>query len=180
MKSNSGRIVWGTLAISVAAHLLFFSIEGNLFSSVKEKYVEIPVSLDTPVPVGEGKSIPEMEQPDSFKEKGGPGVSTGTRFHRSNMTDRFIEYLSEVIHANRFEPENMKYANLIGNVMVGFTVESDGSFHAIRVLSSSGDPVLDATAVRAIAALSGRVKRPSWTGTDPISAAVVVKYQHDL
>jgi TonB family protein len=63
---------------------------------------------------------------------------------------------------------------------MAFTVEPDGSFRNIRVLSSSGNRELDATAIRAIRALNGNVKRPEWSGRQPIDAVLVVKYQHEL
>ena len=60
------------------------------------------------------------------------------------------------------------------------TIAADGTFHDARIVVSSGRPELDASALRAVAAASGVVRRPDILGTDPIHVSLSVKYQYGL
>ncbi|MDX2495772.1 MAG: TonB family protein [Desulfuromusa sp.] len=50
----------------------------------------------------------------------------------------------------------------------------------VRILESSGDKLLDQSAVEAINKASGKTKRPQDTGFKTIHTSAVIKYQYGL
>ena len=70
-------------------------------------------------------------------------------------------------------PESRSYG-LIGNITFGFDILGNGEFRSIRIMESSGDELLDRTAVEAIERGSGKIKRPQVTGHRTIKTSVVI------
>lgn len=120
------------------------------------------------------------------------GTRPGTGLQASSESDRdeaekldrkrriYLRYLDDVdnaVHARRLDTGDN---SLIGVALCAFTIAGDGTFHDIHIVSSSGRPELDASALRAVAAASGVVRRPDILGTTPIHVSLHVKYQYGL
>lgn len=120
------------------------------------------------------------------------GVRQGTGLHASSPQDReeaekldrkrraylrYIEEVDDAIHARRLASGD---TNLIGVTLCAFTIGRDGRFSDVRIVTSSGRPELDASALRAVRAASGVTRRPEILGSDPIHVSLQVKYQYDL
>lgn len=99
---------------------------------------------------------------------------------RDKKRQAYLQYLEDVdaaIHARRLsQGEN----GLIGIALCAFTIAPDGSFSEPQLVSSSGTVELDQSALRAIRAASGVVRRPAIIGEDPIRLSLAVKYQYGL
>jgi TonB family protein len=82
--------------------------------------------------------------------------------------------------ANALNRMTGQLEDLIGNASCAFTIMADGSFADLRLVRGSGVTRLDQTALLAVHAASGVVKRPKITGSAPLHISVTVKYQHSL
>ena len=92
----------------------------------------------------------------------------------------YAEYLEAVtleIHAHRLD---FGRRDLIGIAVFDFVVDADGFFTGVKLRKSSGDPMLDDVARRAVLAASGRVKRPKILGPMPIAVEEEVRFQYGL
>lgn len=120
------------------------------------------------------------------------GTRQGTGLHAASPHDReeaekldrkrraylrYIEDVDEAVHARRLASGEK---DLIGVALCAFTINRDGSFSDVRLVASSGRPQLDASALRAVRAASGAVRRPDILGSDPIHVSLQVKYQYGL
>jgi TonB family protein len=90
---------------------------------------------------------------------------------------RFLQDVDDAVHAGRLQEGA---SGLIGAAEVGFTIFKDGTFRNIRLISTSGRPRLDAFALRAVRAASGKIRRPAIIGYEPIPVNLQVKYQYGL
>ena len=90
---------------------------------------------------------------------------------------RYIEDVDDAIHARRLVSGD---TGLIGAALCAFTLWADGTFSSPQIVSTSGRPELDASALRAVRAASGAVRRPDILGSDPIHVSLQVKYQYGL
>ncbi len=90
---------------------------------------------------------------------------------------RYIEDVDDAIHARRLVSGD---TGLIGVALCAFTIEADGTFRSPQIVSTSGRPELDASALRAVRAASGVVRRPDILGSEPIHVSLQVKYQYGL
>lgn len=77
-----------------------------------------------------------------------------------------MKYISD----NLQYPELVKDAGIQGRAICQFVVEKDGSVGEIQVIRSTGEPLLDAEALRLISAM------PKWTPGKQRGRAVRVKY----
>lgn len=99
---------------------------------------------------------------------------------RNKKRQAYLQYLEDVdsaIHARRLAQGER---DLIGIALCAFTIAPDGNFSEPRLVASSGRPELDRSALRAIKAASGVVKRPAIIGDEPINLSLAVKYQYGL
>lgn len=90
---------------------------------------------------------------------------------------RYIEDVDDAIHARRLISGD---TGLIGVALCAFTIGGDGTFSSPQIVSTSGRPELDASALRAVRAASGVIRRPDILGSAPIQVSLQVKYQYDL
>jgi TonB family protein len=170
------RHTWvAILILSFVLHGGFLHIEFFRPASVEGT---VPVTLETMVPeqlTSEGISLTAEMAPSDPENQ---GESLADKRQRV-----FAEYLKEIrraIEANKFQPPGGNFSDLIGRATCGLTVTEDGRFIQVHLVRSSGDPRLDTTALLALRASSGRVKRPPITGDTPLSLRVTVKYQYGL
>lgn len=179
MKEN--RVFFAALILSIIVHVYFFKGKLNFFES-GNKEIRIPVTF---IP-GARKQAPaqakhehEQEQivlPEDKPGKGGHYVFVS----KDLLIKKYFEQITREIENKRFSPPESKHYGLIGNVTIGFTITPGGQFIDIAVLQSSGDDLLDRTAINAVTLASGRVKRPVHTGRNSLRVNVTVKYQYGL
>lgn len=174
------RVFLAALAVSAVLHLYFFKA-GFVLPDIRSGDIEIPVTF---IP-GAERDIPaepekienkQITLPEDRPEKKGYYSAAG----REWMMKRYLEMIAEEIDKRKFSPDESKYYGLIGNATVGFIVTGDGSFRDIVILSSSGDELLDRTALRAVADTDGKVKRPAASGKKNVKVYITVKYQYGL
>lgn len=80
---------------------------------------------------------------------------------------RYVTYLESVKQAIELEwqyPETALRSGVQGKLLVEFTILGDGRLEEIRVIRSSGFPILDREALRAIQAASPYRPLPPWFG----------------
>ena len=90
---------------------------------------------------------------------------------------RYLDEVDDAIHARRLDGGG---THLIGVALCAFTISPDGTFRDIQLVKTSGTPELDTSALRAVRAASGVVRRPDIIGSEPISVSLQVKYQYSL
>lgn len=94
--------------------------------------------------------------------------------------NHYLFEIREVIEKNKFIAAPSMYSNIVGNVTIKFSISASGMFSNIRIIESSGDRILDKSALSAINSANGIISRPKNTGIKLIKASVVVKYQYGL
>ena len=180
LKNN--RFFIAAIGISLVLHLYIINIDTG-FNPENGTYIEIPVTL---IPESE---VHERARPATVQEnqismpqpvKTVPGSGIRTKGYRDILIKKYLSFIRDEIQERKFAPPDSKYYGLIGNVLVGFTVYADGTFHNIIVLRSSGDSLLDATAIKAVKSCSGKIKRPAWTGNQELRVSMTIKYQYSL
>ena len=177
MKEN--RFFIFAILISLALHWYFLRCETEYLSE-QESAIYIPVTLTLASHISREQPVESREMiipklPGA--EKGGLVFKQGTI---TKLAQRYIEIVAEEIEKRRFSPPESRYYRLIGNVKIAFSIDRYGRFHNITIVRSSGDALLDATALKAIKNTDGRVKRPAWAGTRVLNVSMVLKYQYSL
>lgn len=92
----------------------------------------------------------------------------------------YLLSIREEIEKNKKTSASPKYSTLVGNVEIGFLITADGLFTNLCIQESSGDHLLDRSAIEAINKTSGKIKRPKNTGFQTIQTSAVIKYQYGL
>lgn len=169
------------MGISLILHLYIFKTGSFVLPGIGTR-IEIPVTL---VPESEipRRTIPAMnEKPVSMPASVDklPGKGIYTKAYKDILMTKYLAFVRDEVEKRRFSPPDSRYYGLIGNVLVGFTIYGDGTFHEISVLGSSGDALLDTTAVNAVKNSSGLIKRPSWSGYHTLRVSMTIKYQYSL
>ena len=169
---TDGERLWTGIALSLFLH---FSLTLNHASPQEEAPAfRAVLEMESESTLARGGSLP------------GTGLQSSAESDReeAEKLDRkrriYLRYLDDVdnaVHARRLDAGN---TSLIGVALCAFTIAADGTFHEARIVVSSGRPELDASALRAVAAASGVVRRPDILGTDPIHVSLSVKYQYGL
>lgn len=96
---------------------------------------------------------------------------------RRRIYAQYLEDVDKEIHSRRLD---FGRTDLIGIAVFTFQINGDGTFSRISLRDSSGSPQLDDVARKAIAASSGRVKRPKVLGKLPIFIVQEVRFQYGL
>ena len=182
---TDGERLWTGIALSLFLHFSLTLIhaspqeEAPAFRAVLE--------MESESTLARSGSLPPHRAPCAAS-----GSLPGTGLQSSAESDReeaekldrkrriYLRYLDDVdnaVHARRLDAGN---TSLIGVALCAFTIAADGTFHDARIVVSSGRPELDASALHAVAAASGVVRRPDILGTDPIHVSLSVKYQYGL
>lgn len=170
------------IALTVSAILHFYFIKTGFDLPDKNSgEIVIPVTF---IPGAEREILSEPEGieekqislPEDRPEKKGYYSASG----RERLLKLYLEMIAEEIDRRKFSPDESKYFGLIGNATVGFIVTGDGFFRDIVILNSSGDELLDRTALNAVAEVSGKVKRPAASGKNNVRVYIIVKYQYGL
>ena len=99
---------------------------------------------------------------------------------REQIRINYLKRIKKEIDHNKFSVMGTDTSHIIGNARYCFSVDKNGGFHAIRLVKSSGNPLIDRAARAAIFHTSQKIKRPDSTGTAPIMLGVTVKYQYGL
>ena len=169
---TDGERLWTGIALSLFLH---FSLT----------LIHVSAQQEPPV----FRAVLEMDSESTLSRS---GTRPGTGLQSASESDRdeaeklnqkrraYLRYLDDVddaIHARRLDAGD---TSLIGVALAAFTIAPDGTFHDVRIVTSSGRPELDASAIRAVHAASGVIRRPAILGADPIHVSLPVKYQYDL
>lgn len=169
---TDGERLWTGIALSLFLH---FSLT----------LIHVSAREEPPV----FRAVLEMDSESTLSRS---GTRPGTGLQSASESDRdeaeklnqkrraYLRYLDDVddaIHARRLDAGD---TSLIGVAIAAFTIAHDGTFHDVRIVTSSGRPELDASALRAVHAASGVIRRPAILGADPIHVSLPVKYQYDL
>jgi len=169
------------IGISLVIHLYVMGKDTG-FSLERAACIEIPVTMipDSEVHERTKPAVQEeqVSMPTSMETHPGNGIYT--KEYRNILIKKYLSFIRDEIQNRKFVPPDSRYYGLIGNVLVGFTVYGDGTYHDVIVLRSSGDCLLDATAVNAVKSTSGRIKRPDWSGRRDLHVSMTIKYQYDL
>lgn len=167
------------MAISIILHLYLLKIDFS-FAEGGRGGVEIPVTF---IPDAKKSSIEKSLQqekqitlPDDKPNSDGYYAS----YNKDKLLNSYLEMIKKEISSRKFSPPESIYYGLIGNSTVGFTINGNGDFTAVQMVRSSGDPLLDKTAVNAVYNSSGKVKRPAATGRNNFRVNITVKYQYGL
>ncbi len=179
MISRQNRVYLLALGLSVVLHLALLRCELDIFGERGAK-VFIPVTL---TPAVEWEKEPVAAAREMVVPALPADMSEGTVSRRGSLSaleNRYVEFVVAEIEKRKFSPPESRYYGLIGNVVLGFVIGPRGRFQNMRLVRSSGDKLLDATALRALAAVDGHVKRPPWAGSRELPVQVVVKYQYRL
>jgi len=118
--------------------------------------------------VGSGKDSMLMGQGSAQKGKNVAGLSSTTGGGRGralgygdgNTDDKTFFYIRENIMKNIKYPEKARRMGWEGRVLLSFVIFENGSIHNIKVVNSSGFPVLDSSAREAIAKTTFSQKVP--------------------
>jgi len=179
MNLKGNRFFIAAVIISVLIHLYLFKVN---FSVEKEggEWIEIPVTFipDAKRSIPE-KAIKQQKQITVPEEKSSAGGYYKS-YDKNRIVNSYLELIKKEIDKRKFSPPESAYYGLIGNVTIGFVITGNGNFTALTVIRSSGDKLLDRTALNAVAASSNSVKRPTATGIQDLSVNVTVKYQYGL
>jgi len=179
IKLKDNRLFAAAIAVSVILHLYLLKINFSFGEGARGE-IQIPVTF-----IPEAKKIPLVKPSKNEKQITLPDdkPSSGGYYSLNNknkLMNSYLELIRKEISNKKFSPlESMSYG-LLGNAIVGFTITGDGDFTGIKILRSSGDPLLDKTALNAVYAASGKVKRPAASGRENVMANVTVKYQYGL
>lgn len=179
MNLKENRFFLTAIAISLLVHLYFFKMNLSVIEEGSAG-VEIPVTFipDAKRTIPE-KAIKQQKQITVPEEKSSAGGYYKS-YDRNRIVNSYLELIKKEIDKRKFTPSESAYYGLIGNVTIGFVITGNGNFTGITVLRSSGDKLLDKTALNAVAASSNAVKRPAATGSGNLSVSATVKYQYGL
>lgn len=162
------------LWISLGVHLmLLIGMNGFSHERVKlDHFVRINTDQIEAVTVDDGGAV----------ELGAFAPETGSAERklieeRRRIYAEFLEEVAMAIHSHRLD---FGHPDLIGIAAFTFVINPDGTFSNVRLIRTSGNPVLDDVARRATLAASGRVKRPKILGTAPIAVENEVRFQYGL
>ncbi len=168
------------LALSILIHLNLVSIELDVIQKGGEKQISIPVTFIPKVEkkISDPNNSPQKKRAIPSAVKSGKGILASD--YKNSLISKYLFFLREEIEKNKYHPLESQYYGLIGNVKMAFDITGDGSFDNVRVVRSSGDDLLDKTALKAVYFTNGKYIRPVWSGHQRLSAAFVLKYQYGL
>lgn len=177
MKDNVFFII--AIAVSIGIHLYLLKIN-FAYTEGGRGEIEIPVTFipDARRTIPEKHAVKEKQITIPDDKPAADGYYTA--YNKSRLLNSYLDLLKKEIENRKFSPPESMYYGLIGNAVVVFTITGDGLFTGIGILRSSGNPLLDKTAVNAVEAASGRVKRPAASGKNNVRVNVTVKYQYGL
>jgi len=179
MNLKENRIFIFAFVISVLIHLYIIKTDSP-FPEYGGNNIKIPVSFipeaEINTPLKSAKEEKQITIPDDKPLKEGYYKT----YNRNRIIKSYLEMIKKEIIKRKFSPSESRYYGLIGNATIGFTVTGNGHFAAITILRSSGDPLLDRTAMNAVSETSYKIKRPAAAGRNNIRVNITVKYQYGL
>lgn len=173
---KSDRDICIAFAVSFILHLIFL----KTWVHPENSFIPADETVITDVESGPALITASISCEHEPPDPGQTADNASRPLNRQIIIKQFITRVRKKIERNKFYPPGGNYSQIIGNADIGFSIDQRGFFKDIRLLRSSGDTCLDATALRAVAHMSGRVKRPASTGRRPIRAFITLKYQYGL
>jgi TonB family protein len=202
MRTNNqglNNILMISLIISFVLHFSLLqtdidmmSIDEKIMLPVKEINIQIPIEFipATQTVTTRQYSVSEIEAVQKLVTEADDSktalnsqmkkVGTYSLNRARTALHHYLLAIREVIEKNKFTSEPSNYSNVVGNVIIGFSISASGSFSNMRIVESSGDHTLDKSALAAIKFVSGKIKRPKITGIQMIKTSAVIKYQYGL
>lgn len=164
--------LWTGVALSLFVHFLLVFAPERETPSRPAFRTELRMDMESPaVAVRENSGVGVI----AARPRDAEDARTADRKRKAFLD--YLDALDEAVHARRLDSGD---TDLIGVATYTFTVRPDGSFTEPELRVSSGNPRLDASALRAIRAAGGKVRRPALVGTAPIPVILQVKYQYGL
>jgi len=179
MNLKENRIFIAAIALSITIHIYLYKVDFSPDEPGSGK-IEIPVTFIPDAkrnsPDKPAKEEKQITLPEDKPARKGYYKS----YDKNRLLKKYLELVKDEIDKRKFSPPESVYYGLIGNVTIGFTITGNGSFSGMTVLRSSGDPLLDKTAINAVKDASNKVKRPAAAGRNNIRVNFTVKYQYSL
>ena len=167
------------LTVSFILHFFFLAMDLDVSSAEAGGYIEIPVHFTSfqksEIKKSAAKRIKKTVPLINTKGNGMPDS-----YHSNELIKKYLCCLREEIEKNKYAFPGSRYYGLIGNVAVSCHITASGRFRNMKIVRSSGDALLDRTALKAIEKTDGTYKRPSWTGRKSLRAIYTIKYQYGL
>ena len=158
--------------LSLFAHFLLLIAHGPQQPPRHATQVVVQLDMES---VARAPSAPKGLGLNSSRPESAEDAKAADRKRQAFL--RYLDAVDEEVHSRRLETGG---TGLIGVALCSFLILPDGTFSEPALRASSGDPRLDAAALRAVRAASGKVRRPALIGTDPIPMTLQVKYQYNL
>ena len=170
--TDSERIRTG-IALSLFLHFMLLSTSWREDSPRADFSTTVQLDMETAAISPTSRSGLDVEAP-----------SRGEAQEQARLADmkrrvflRFLQDVDDAVHARRLDAGT---TDLIGVAECRFMILDDGRFDDPVLSAGSGNPRLDAAALRAVRAASGTVPRPEILGTAPIPVTLRIKYQYGL
>ncbi|MFW5500967.1 MULTISPECIES: TonB family protein [unclassified Maridesulfovibrio] len=174
---TSQQLTCSCIAVSIIVHLWLVNFEWISEPEAGDTQIAIPVNFDVPPIRSADKTALGQQVADSSNEK---QAEEQARKLERLARKCYLVKVREAVEQRKFLPGNGDLSGLIGNVQYSFHIRKDDSFTYIRLIRSSGNPLLDTAAGRAVAAASGVVKRPGILRGQSFNIRITVKYQRNM
>ncbi len=164
--------LYTAVGLSLFAHFLLLIAPGPRETPHQATQVVLQLDMDS---VALAPAAPKGVGLSSIRPESTQDAKAADRKRQAFLG--YLEAVDQEVHSRRLETGS---TGLIGVATCSFVIRPDGTFSEPAVHTSSGDPDLDAAALRAIRAASGKIRRPAIIGTDPVPMTLQVKYQYNL
>ena len=174
---TSRQLTYSCIAFSILIHLWLVNFEWISEPEPGNNQITIPLNFDIPPVSSSVKTALGQQVADSADEK---QAEEQTRKLERLARKRYLIKVREAVEQRKFLPGNGDLSGLIGNVMYSFHIRPDDTFCNIQLIRSSGNPLLDAAAGKAVAEANGVTKRPRILRGQSFNLRITVKYQRNM
>ncbi|WP_421899418.1 TonB family protein [Maridesulfovibrio sp.] len=174
---TSRQLTCSCIAVSILIHLWLVNFEWISEPEPGNKQITIPLNFDIPPVSSSAKTALGQQVADSADEK---QAEEQARKLERLARKRYLVQVREAVEQRKFLPGNGDFSGFIGNVMYSFHIRPDDTFSNIRLVRSSGIPLLDVAAGKAVAAASAVAKRPRILRGQSFTLCITVKYQRNM
>ena len=171
------QIFWLCIAISCGLH--FWALDRDWSSDPpamagEEIILPADFTIAAAAPMANTLALEQMEGTDDSRS-----AESTARRRRRMAREQYFQRVRETVERYKFQ-YNADLSGLLGNALCSFRILPNDTFADIRLRRSSGDPLMDAAALNAIRAASGKVRRPKIVGRQTFLLSIAVKYQLNM
>lgn len=167
------------LSVSLIFHFFFIVMDLDVSPAETGEYIEMPVHFTSFQKTKiKKKPLKRIQKTVPLKTGNGKGIPASYKY--DELIKKYLFCLREEIEKNKYAPSGSRYYGLIGNVAIACSITGAGRFRNVKIIRSSGDALLDRTALKSIEKTDGTYKRPSWTGRKSLRVIYTIKYQYGL